>query len=108
VQRTGHVNRTLHRRPHVAASPSSFFGLDMRRLALMAAMAVALPASAGAQACLGSVSFGTIPVRLGGGAFFGPSFSPYNNNEVFAASDMSGVYHSTNLGTRGSGKLSTQ
>jgi len=49
----------------------------MRRLALMAAMAVALPASAGAQACLGSVSFGTIPVRLGGGAFFGKDYTGY-------------------------------
>lgn len=34
----------------------------------------------------------------GGGAFFGPSFSPYNANEIFAASDMSGVYRSGNLG----------
>ena len=30
-----------------------------------------------AQACLGSVSFGTIPVRLGGGAFFGKDYSGY-------------------------------
>ncbi len=49
----------------------------MRRLALMAAIAVALPASARAQACLGSVSFGVIPVRLGGGAFFGKDYTGY-------------------------------
>jgi hypothetical protein len=34
----------------------------------------------------------------GGGAFFAPSFSPYNNSELYATSDMSGVYHTTNLG----------
>ena len=49
----------------------------MRRLALMAAMAVALPASARAQACLGSVAFGVMPVRLGGGAFFGKDYTGY-------------------------------
>ena len=49
----------------------------MRRLALMAAIAVALPASGRAQACLGSVSFGVIPVRLGGGAFFGNDYTGY-------------------------------
>src|SRR5882757_7963586 len=35
----------------------------------------------------------------GGGAFFAPSFSPHNASEIFVASDMSGVYHSTSLGT---------
>jgi photosystem II stability/assembly factor-like uncharacterized protein len=34
----------------------------------------------------------------GGGAFFSPSFSPYNSNELYTVSDMSGLYHSTNLG----------
>ena len=49
----------------------------MRRLALMAVIAVALPASARAQACLGSVSFGVIPVRLGGGVLFGNDYTGY-------------------------------
>jgi hypothetical protein len=34
----------------------------------------------------------------GGGAFFSPSFSPYNSNELYTVSDMSGLYHTTNLG----------
>jgi hypothetical protein len=75
VQRIGHVNRTLRLPAH--AAPSQFLGLEMRRLALMAAIAFALPASARGQACLGSVSFGTMPVRLGGGAFFGKDYSGY-------------------------------
>src|SRR5690348_8446486 len=65
------------RRPRVAASSSRFLRLDMRRLALMAALAIALPASARAQACLGSVAFGVMPVRLGGGAFFGKDYTGY-------------------------------
>ena len=43
----------------------------------MAAIAVALPASARAQACLGSVSFGVIPVRLGGGVLLGNGYTGY-------------------------------
>lgn len=34
----------------------------------------------------------------GGGAMFSPSFSPYSPNELYAACDMSGLYHSTDLG----------
>ncbi len=34
----------------------------------------------------------------GGGAFFSPSFSPFNSNELYTVSDMSGLYHTTNLG----------
>ena len=34
----------------------------------------------------------------GGGAFFSPSFSPYTAQELYTVSDMSGLYHSTNLG----------
>src|ERR1700722_13898798 len=34
----------------------------------------------------------------GGGAFFSPSFSPYNSSEIYVSSDMSGLYHTTNLG----------
>ena len=77
MQRIGHVNRTPHLPAHAAPSPLTFLGLEMRRLALMVAIAVALPVSARAQACLGSVSFGTMPVRLGGGAFFGKDYSGY-------------------------------
>ena len=49
----------------------------MRRLALMAVIAVTLPTSLRAQACLGSVSFATVPVRLGGGAIFGKDYTAY-------------------------------
>jgi hypothetical protein len=49
----------------------------MRRLALSIVIAVTLPAAARAQACLGSVSFATAPVRFGGGAVFGDSFTAY-------------------------------
>lgn len=34
----------------------------------------------------------------GGGAFFAPSFSPFNPAELFASSDMSGLYHSASTG----------
>jgi hypothetical protein len=34
----------------------------------------------------------------GGGAFFAPSFNPANSQELYASSDMSGLYHSTNTG----------
>ena len=37
----------------------------MRRLALLFVIAVTLPTGARAQACLGSVSFAAVPVRLG-------------------------------------------
>jgi hypothetical protein len=33
----------------------------------------------------------------GGGAFFSPSFSPYNTNQLYTVSDMTGMYHTTNL-----------
>ena len=49
----------------------------MRRLALMAVIAITLPTAARAQACLGSVSFATVPVRLGGGAIFGKDYTAY-------------------------------
>jgi hypothetical protein len=49
----------------------------MRRLALMAVIAVTLPTSVRAQACLGSVSFATVPVRLGGGAILGKDYTAY-------------------------------
>jgi hypothetical protein len=50
----------------------------MRRLVLLAAIVVTLPAAARAQACLGSVSFGAVPVRLGGGAVFGKDYTGYS------------------------------
>src|SRR6476646_4126131 len=34
----------------------------------------------------------------GGGAFFAPSFSPFDASELYVASDMSDVFHSTNTG----------
>jgi hypothetical protein len=34
----------------------------------------------------------------GGGSFFSPSFSPYTPGEIFVASDMTDVFHSTNCG----------
>lgn len=34
----------------------------------------------------------------GGGAMFSPSFSPHNPNQMFAASDMGGLFQSNNLG----------
>ena len=49
----------------------------MRRLASMVAIAITLPTAARAQACLGSVSFATVPVRLGGGAIFGKDYTAY-------------------------------
>lgn len=35
----------------------------------------------------------------GGGALFAPSFSPHNAGELYAACDMSGLYHTTNFGS---------
>ncbi|HEX6051259.1 MAG TPA: hypothetical protein VFZ21_18390 [Gemmatimonadaceae bacterium] len=49
----------------------------MRRLALFLGMVIGLPAAAQAQACLGSVSFATVPVRIGGGAIFGEDYTAY-------------------------------
>jgi hypothetical protein len=49
----------------------------MRRLALVIAVAISVPNAARAQACLGSVSFATAPVRLGGGAIFGDGYTAY-------------------------------
>jgi hypothetical protein len=49
----------------------------MRRLALTFLIAIALPTAGRAQACLGSVSFSVIPVRLGGGAVIGKDYTAY-------------------------------
>ena len=71
----------------------------MRRLALLAVFAIALPVTARAQACLGSVSFATVPVRLGGGAIFGKDYTAYaaslnagKENAAFGAVGVSRVY----------------
>jgi hypothetical protein len=71
----------------------------MRRLAMIAIIAVILPAAAQAQACLGSVSFATVPVRLGGGAVFGKDYTGYaasliagKENGVFGNIGVSRTY----------------
>jgi hypothetical protein len=74
----------------------------MRRLALIAMIAmiaVASPTVARAQACLGSVSFSTVPVRLGGGAVFGKDYTGYaasliagKENGVFGDIGVSRTY----------------
>ena len=37
----------------------------------------------------------------GGGAFFSPSFSPHETGAIYVASDMSGVYHTSDSVRRG-------
>ena len=71
----------------------------MRRLALLAVMAVTIPSAAHAQACLGSVSFSSVPVRLGGGASFGKDYTAYaasliagKENAAFGDIGVSRVY----------------
>jgi hypothetical protein len=71
----------------------------MRRLALIAMIAVTLPTASRAQACLGSVSFATVPVRLGGGAVFGKDYTAYaasliagKENSVFGDIGVSRTY----------------
>ena len=71
----------------------------MRKLALLAAFAVLLPTTGRAQACLGSVSFATVPMRLGGGAVFGKDYTGYaasliagKENAAFGAIGVSRVY----------------
>ena len=71
----------------------------MRRLALLAVMAVTIPSAARAQACLGSVSFSSVPVRLGGGAAFGKDYTAYaasliagKENAAFGDIGVSRVY----------------
>ena len=49
----------------------------MRRVALVAMISLTFPIAAHAQACLGSVSFSTVPIRLGGGAIFGKDYTGY-------------------------------
>jgi|SRR5688572_14477635 len=74
----------------------------MRRFALLAVTAVtflSVPAAARAQACLGSVSFASVPVRLGGGAIFGKDYMAYaaslnagKDNAAFGALGVSRIY----------------
>jgi hypothetical protein len=71
----------------------------MRKLALLAVIAVTIPNAARAQACLGSVSFASVPVRLGGGAIFGKDYLAYaaslnagKENAAFGAVGVSRIY----------------
>jgi hypothetical protein len=66
---------------------------------MIAMIAVTLPGLAHAQACLGSVSFATVPVRLGGGAAFGKDYTAYaasliagRENGVFGNIGVSRTY----------------
>jgi hypothetical protein len=43
----------------------------------MVVISITLPTAARAQACLGSVSFARVPVRIGGGAIFGKDYTGY-------------------------------
>ena len=72
----------------------------MRRLAMIAIIAVTYPAAARAQACLGSVSFAPVPVRIGGGAAIGKDYTAYSasliagkENGVFGAIGVSRTYY---------------
>lgn len=75
----------------------------MRRIALLAVTTItvlSLPTAARAQACLGSVSFASVPVRLGGGAIFGKDYMAYaaslnagKENAAFGALGVSRVYY---------------
>ena len=72
----------------------------MRRLVMLAVMFVTLPVSARAQMCLGSVSFATAPVRLGGGAIFGKDYTAAaasliagKEDAAFGAVGVSRVYY---------------
>ena len=49
----------------------------MRRVVLLAAIAITVPSAVRAQACRGSVSFASAPVRFGGGAVFGKDYTGY-------------------------------
>ena len=74
----------------------------MRKLGLLAVTAITLltiPTAARAQACLGSVSFASVPVRLGGGMIFGKDYTAYaaslnagRDNAAFGAVGVSRVY----------------
>ena len=74
----------------------------MRRPGLLAVTAITLlvvPTTARAQACLGSVSFAAVPVRLGGGMVFGKDYTGYaaslnagRDNAAFGAVGVSRVY----------------
>jgi len=49
----------------------------MRRVVLLAVIAITVPSALRAQACRGSVSFASAPVRFGGGAVFGKDYTAY-------------------------------
>lgn len=59
----------------------------MRRLALIGMFAVTFAGTARAQACLGSVSFANVPVRLGGGAILGKDYTAYAASLIVGKED---------------------
>lgn len=71
----------------------------MRRLAFVIITLLGLPAAMRAQACLGSVSFAAVPVRIGGGAVFGKDYTGYaaslvagRENGMFGSVGVSRTY----------------
>lgn len=52
----------------------------------------------------GSLAHGQVPTSWtsrgigGGGSFYAPALSPFNDNEFFVSSDMSDLFHTTNFG----------
>jgi len=71
----------------------------MRKLALIVVTVITLPNAARAQACRGSVSFATVPVRVGGGMIFGESYTAYaasliagKENAAFGALGVARIY----------------
>ena len=72
----------------------------MRRVVLLAAIAITVPSAVRAQACRGSVSFASAPVRFGGGAVFAKDYSGYaaslvagKDNAAFGDVGVSRVYY---------------
>ena len=61
-------------------------------LALVSAIAAVGVANGQAPTTWKSVGVG------GGGAFYAPTFNPFNSSEMWLSCDMSGLYHSTNTG----------
>ena len=71
----------------------------MRRVVLLAVTAIMIPSAVRAQACRGSVSFASAPVRFGGGAVFGKDYTAYaasliagKENAAFGDIGVSRVY----------------
>lgn len=73
-----------------------------RTAAAALTMAVMVGAAGGAEASGsrdgGNAQFATRGIG-GGGALFGPTVSPFNNDEIYVGTDMSDLYHSLDFGT---------